>query len=62
MGEPSLIPPKIVAATEAMSRGPAMSPSTGMTRGTSRDRYSRVPSSSALTPGMRFCPSTNVHL
>ena len=54
--------PKIVAATEAMSRGPAMSPSTGMTRGTSRDRYSRLPSSSALTPGMRSCPSTNVHL
>ena len=62
MGEPSLMPPKIVATTEAMSRGPAMSPSAGMTRGTSRDRYSKVPSSSALMPGMRFCPSTNVHL
>ena len=37
-----------------------MSPSTGMTRGTSRDRYSREPSSSALTPGMRLWLSRNV--
>jgi hypothetical protein len=38
-----------------------MSPITGMTRGTSRDRYSKEPSSSALMPGMRLCPSRNVH-
>jgi hypothetical protein len=38
-------------------QGAPMSPSTGMMRGTSRDRYSREPSSSALMAGMRVCPS-----
>ena len=56
------MPRDSVAITAAMSMGAPMSPSTGMTRGTSRDRYSKEPSSSALTPGMRVCPSRNVQL
>ena len=55
-------PPNSVAMTAVMSRGAPMSPSTGMMRGTSRDRYIREPSSSALMPGMRVCPSRNVQL
>ena len=35
--------PNSVANTATMSRGPPMSPITGMTRGTSRDRYIRSP-------------------
>ena len=56
------VPPNSVAKTAAMSRGPPMSPSTGMMRGTSRDRYIKEPSSSALMPGMRVWPSRNVQL
>jgi hypothetical protein len=54
--------PNSVANTAMMSRGPPMSPITGMTRGTRRDRYIKEPSSSALMPGMRVCESRNVHL
>ena len=43
-------------------QGGPMSPSMGRTRGTRPERYSRVPSSSALRPGMRLCPSGNVQL
>ena len=39
-----------------------MSPTSGMTRGTRRDRYSREPSSRAFTTGMRLGPSRNVQL
>ena len=62
MGEPSLKPPNSVAMTVQMSRGAPMSPITGMMRGTSRERYSRVPSSSALMAGIRLCPSRNAQL
>ncbi len=61
-GEPCAMPPNNVVNTAAMSRGAPMSPITGMTRGTRRDRYIREPSSSALMPGMRLCPSRNVQL
>ena len=56
------MPPNSVAISAARSRGAPMSPITGRTRGTSRDRYIRVPSSSALMAGMRLCESRNVQL
>ena len=56
------MPPNSVAKTAVMSRGAPMSPMTGMMRGTSRDLYSKEPSSSALMAGMRLCPSRNVQL
>ena len=40
--------PDSVAKTAMMSRGPPVSPITGMMRGTRRERYIKVPSSSAL--------------
>ena len=44
------------AMTEARSSGAPMSPSIGMIRGTSRDRYIKEPSSRALMAGMRALP------
>ena len=35
-----------------------MNPTSGMIRGTSRDRYSREPSSRAFTAGRKPCPSS----
>jgi hypothetical protein len=49
-----------VANTAIISRGPPMSPIKGMTRGTSRARYIKESSSSALMPGIRVCESRNV--
>ena len=54
--------PNSVANTAMMSRGPPMSPITGMMRGTRRDRYIKEPSSRALMPGIRLCESRNVQL
>ena len=56
------MPPNSVAMTAPMSSGAPMSPITGMMRGTSRDWYNKEPSSSALMPGMKLCPSRNVQL
>ena len=39
-----------------------MSPMSGMIRGTSRDRYSRDPSSKAFATGRKLCPRRNVQL
>jgi hypothetical protein len=63
-GPPAIEPalPNSLAIMAAMSRGAPMSPSTGMMRGTSRDRYSKVPSRMALMAGMRLCPSRAVQL
>jgi hypothetical protein len=44
--------PNTMPAFEASSRGAPMSPRTGSQRATSRERYSRVPSSSALNTGI----------
>ena len=41
--------PNTVATVAAISSGAPTRPMAGMKRGTSRDRYSRVPSSSALS-------------
>ena len=48
MAETCPMPPNNVANTAAISRGAPMSPTIGRIRGTSRDRYSKEPSSSAL--------------
>jgi hypothetical protein len=61
-GEPSFMAPNSVAMTVQMRNGAPMSPTTGMMRGTSRDRYINEPSSSALMAGMRLWLSRNVHL
>ena len=50
--------PDSLTITTEMSIGPPMRPITGMRRGTRR--YISEPSSSALMPGMRRCPSRNV--
>ena len=60
--EPSFMPPKRVTMTVQMRNGAPMSPTRGMMRGTSRDRYISEPSSSALMAGMRLCESRNVQL
>ena len=50
-------------ANVALSRiGAPMSPIVGMKRGTSLDRYMRVPSSTAFRAGMRVCPTCMVHV
>ena len=43
----------------ARSNGAPMNPSTGRTRGTRRDWYSREPSNRAFMAGMRLCPRKN---
>ena len=58
--EPSFMAPNSVAMTVQMRNGAPMSPITGMMRGTSRDRYIKEPSSSALMPGMKLWLSRNV--
>src|SRR6185437_3713466 len=57
-----MLPLNSAAMTAARSRGAPMSPTIGMIRGTSRDRYIKVPSSRALMHGMRVCPSSIVQL
>src|SRR5919204_4980566 len=54
------LPRNSVAVADAMSSGAPISPSTGMTRGTSPDRYSNEPRSRALMPGMSPGPSRKV--
>ncbi len=54
--------PAATARVAASNNGAPMSPRAGMTRGTSLDRYSRVPKSNALRAAQRFGPNTNVQL
>jgi hypothetical protein len=57
----SSLTPNIVPRLAERSSGAPMSPMSGIARGTSPDRYIRVPSSSAFTTAMTPGPSRNVH-
>src|SRR4051794_2551348 len=48
--------PNRVAASETTSRAAPMKPSSGRTRGTRCDWYSKEPSNSAFTAGTKPCP------
>jgi len=57
-----MVMPNSPKTNEEMSSGVPMSPAIGIIRGTSRDRYIRVPSSRALRAGIRLGPIANVQL
>ena len=54
--------PNIVKMAAESCSGKPMSPTAGIIRGTSRDRYIRVPNSKAFSAGMRLGPIVNVQL
>ena len=57
-----MLMPNIVKMADEMSSGAPMSPTAGIIRGTSRDRYISVPSIRAFRAGIILGPSVNVRL